>query len=1156
MKKTLLLICAIMASISGAWAQTPTNYAASASIHPASGTPETFFAEGAERTTQTELNGLTNGTTNDAHYIGGKTSSSDQTPVINSFYLDLGEGALNYKIIKMYWEGAYASGYSIYGSYSTDNLKANKLFEQNSAPNTGNSNPQRYTFENAASYRYLYFDFSAATATNINWGVKMYEIQVYEDYTPTLTTLTASCNNTSLSIGGTSNITVAGKDQFGDNTDTGVLTWMSTEPTVASVDGGTVTALAAGTTNITAQSSDGSVVSNAISFTVLGGTKIDLFTNWQYRIYPIGADTKFIARDGLVDNNLDSQWVLHDETNNNEESRTYETGFIADLGAIYNINSISIRFDGACPEDYTISFAGNDGIFGNAAYSVTSHAGMTAYTEIHSGVDVTGARYVKFLSTKAATEFGIKIKDFTVIGTQTSTINNGTNPSITTASISSPTNNSLTLNITSSDGEDDSAFLMYLVTGAGSERWMVGQPGSAESFILGGLNEGTEYSINIIAYDAVGHGSTIYNVNGTTTGGTPFVLTAAPTPPERASADVKSIYSNAYTVATTYSYGSWGQTTQVTTETISSDEILKLTNFNYLGFEYATDINLAGMDYVHIDVLPMQTMNMTLSPILRPGGGEAGTENLQSVGTLTEKEWNSVDIPMSKFSGLNFSTDSHQFKIADGSGSVYVDNIYFWRFPVNTNTIPAAPTPNKFAVNVKSLYCDEYTAIGGVTWHSDWEAGSTIVDATLSSDNAKKVTAFKGFGITITDIDINTAFGSAAKGHLCFDIYPLAVGTVKVDITKDGFAHSGNVQDVSISTSDLDKWIHKDILLSNFIGEQGFDKITALLFNGGDGSAAFYIDNIYFYKEVEDVALTYGTPDANNVVAVTGTLSESKLTDFNSALTGVAYDLTGITLAEAVTISPANVNTILIVTAEQKAAFGTTKNMVIWNAGNSRYEGDIEIVDQNNANAFATQLNLYATNMTYTRAAIAADRYVTTALPFVPTTVTDGFSIYYPEAAPSSKQIRFIKTNNWSREPYILHNTNDVATDFVASASNVALNFTPVTVRETLKSVFTSQTLTSADNAYVLQNSTPGLVEFKKANGVGIGAFRGYLYTTSLEARLAVVFGNGETTKIGTINANGEINVEDGVYYNLAGQRVQNPTKGIYIINGKKVVLK
>ncbi len=30
----------------------------------------------------------------------------------------------------------------------------------------------------------------------------------------------------------------------------------------------------------------------------------------------------------------------------------------------------------------------------------------------------------------------------------------------------------------------------------------------------------------------------------------------------------------------------------------------------------------------------------------------------------------------------------------------------------------------------------------------------------------------------------------------------------------------------------------------------------------------------------------------------------------------------------------------------------------------------------------------------------------------------------------------------------------------------------------------------------------------------------------------------------------------DGVFYNIAGQRVAQPTKGLYIVNGKKVVIK
>jgi hypothetical protein len=42
-------------------------------------------------------------------------------------------------------------------------------------------------------------------------------------------------------------------------------------------------------------------------------------------------------------------------------------------------------------------------------------------------------------------------------------------------------------------------------------------------------------------------------------------------------------------------------------------------------------------------------------------------------------------------------------------------------------------------------------------------------------------------------------------------------------------------------------------------------------------------------------------------------------------------------------------------------------------------------------------------------------------------------------------------------------------------------------------------------------------------------------------------------TGIGTLKAQ---TIEDGVYYNLQGQRVDNPTKGLYIVNGRKVIIK
>ena len=84
---------------------------------------------------------------------------------------------------------------------------------------------------------------------------------------------------------------------------------------------------------------------------------------------------------------------------------------------------------------------------------------------------------------------------------------------------------------------------------------------------------------------------------------------------------------------------------------------------------------------------------------------------------------------------------------------------------------------------------------------------------------------------------------------------------------------------------------------------------------------------------------------------------------------------------------------------------------------------------------------------------------------------------------------------------------------------------------------------------------------FDSANGQSLncGANKCYLWLTQTEAdyvagsRGFIGFGDG-TTAIESVVKKIEIN--DGVYYNLQGQRVDNPTKGLYIVNGKKVVIK
>ena len=91
--------------------------------------------------------------------------------------------------------------------------------------------------------------------------------------------------------------------------------------------------------------------------------------------------------------------------------------------------------------------------------------------------------------------------------------------------------------------------------------------------------------------------------------------------------------------------------------------------------------------------------------------------------------------------------------------------------------------------------------------------------------------------------------------------------------------------------------------------------------------------------------------------------------------------------------------------------------------------------------------------------------------------------------------------------------------------------------------------------AYVLQNGASGLGFYKveAENTIKITSFRAYL-TADISARsLEIVFDEDPT---GIDNVTAKKTEENGAYFNLAGQRIAQPTKGLYIVNGKKVVIK
>ena len=134
---------------------------------------------------------------------------------------------------------------------------------------------------------------------------------------------------------------------------------------------------------------------------------------------------------------------------------------------------------------------------------------------------------------------------------------------------------------------------------------------------------------------------------------------------------------------------------------------------------------------------------------------------------------------------------------------------------------------------------------------------------------------------------------------------------------------------------------------------------------------------------------------------------------------------------------------------------------------------------------------------------------------------------------------------------------------------------TPVILYTTSSADSHKMTLTKAtvaaydegtDGANLLQYTTSAVTDKYRlgfgGNGVGFYPYTGVptsgaviLNVSSASARaLSIVF-DEEETGIKKIESAAS-DKENGAYFNLAGQRVAQPTKGLYIVNGKKVVIK
>lgn len=198
-------------------------------------------------------------------------------------------------------------------------------------------------------------------------------------------------------------------------------------------------------------------------------------------------------------------------------------------------------------------------------------------------------------------------------------------------------------------------------------------------------------------------------------------LQNVPTPKHNAD-KVCSIFGSHYTNATTFSIGNWGQSTQAELVSINGNDVYKLTDFNYLGWQLAGNIDLSGYTHLHVDYYTPDGNTFAFTPV-SPGPKEKVLNQ-----TVTAGQWNSYDVKLSDFTGVALN-EVFQFKFDQGGNKTgYIANVYAWKEDGSTeDPDPADPSDG----TVFNFTKDEGANLldGGYIKYT-WNANTSILTVT------------------------------------------------------------------------------------------------------------------------------------------------------------------------------------------------------------------------------------------------------------------------------------------------------------------------------------------------------------------------------------------------------------------------------------------
>ena len=539
--------------------------------------------------------------------------------------------------------------------------------------------------------------------------------------------------------------------------------------------------------------------------------------------------------------------------------------------------------------------------------------------------------------------------------------------------------------------------------------------------------------------------------------------------------------------------------------------------------------------------------------------------------------WTPTELHAAVFENVPTGSLTLTFKVESTTGS-YAGNYGNLAFYTPTE----CPWPNSSAFNL------QYGTYDKAKWNSDGvinyiKAAGASIDNLLAYNSSESFYDFNFnisyikqnaiVGITITDIATgnieinNQTLAITANGDKTIHLgSKLTAGwkKIRIDFTDNDIGnedeHLFNFQTVTIPAAtynalplmsstttylDLSQWP-----TSGNPRYQSGDQNLGYIYHGS--SAQFYVYNeneTAFYNL--SAGITTNVSDANLVVTITD------LSTGNVEVDNEAFDVaTGSSFANQTFKLSGAITPGLKLIHFDFTKDDTSTNPWLYNIKNITFY-------KRSLNEGYDYIPVAATgvDVVFTRG-IKAGNWSSIVLPFdiasgdIATVFGDGTSVAELKSGDAST-LTFSTTLTDSKmkanQPYAIK----VASDFTSATIN-GVNIVAGTPTQTVGDwnfVGTYSSTTVPTGSYYFKSNQ--LYQKGASGTTSMKAFRAYLTYTGGAGAPALNFTiDGETTGIAHISADGRMNLEEGAVYNLNGQRVSQPARGLYIVNGKKYVIK